>query len=257
MICNNCGSEVDENSVFCFNCGAKVDTLKISSDDVSSNENEENLNNNFKINLQHNFNKFKKSTGEFSKYTKDFVENTGNNLANFSSNLVNNNDKNVHLKKYSYSDSLNYIRKNQYSRIEFPASDSETKDKLTNMLSNEVVGSGVGLIGAAASIGLIGATLGTGLIIVGTGALIGSVLASTYKEVSWVKSELFIKDDELVIAGKFSLGYDEIKHIETKIVDSNEILILTLKDQAIEFRTYNALALKTVIDEKIKLFNKI
>ena len=94
------------------------------------------------------------------------------------------------------------------------------------------------------------------LIIVGAGALIGSVIASTYDNVSWVESDLFIKDDELIISGKFSLSYSEIKHIDTKIVGLNEMVILTLKDQAIEFRTYNALALKTVIDEKMDNFNK-
>lgn len=67
---------------------------------------------------------------------------------------------------------------------------------------------------------------------------------------SWVLADLFIKDDELIISGKFSIPFDEIKHVSTKIVDENEIVVLTLKDKAIEFKTYNAHALKTAIDER-------
>lgn len=59
--------------------------------------------------------------------------------------------------------------------------------------------------------------------------------------------------NKLIFLGKFSLHYNE-KHIDTKVQENNDIVVLTLKDNAIEFRTYNAWTLKTVIDEKMDKF---
>ena len=146
---------------------------------------------------------------------------------------------------------MRYIQENSSSKIQFPASDEETKDKLTRLLSGEVIGGGAGLLGAAASFGLIGTTLGAGLIIVGAGALIGGIIASNNDNMSWVTTKLFIHDSELVIAGKFTLQFDEIKHVGVKIHQDDELVVLTLKNHAIKFRTYNAEALKTVIHSKM------
>ena len=247
MICKNCGSEVDDRSTFCFTCGAKIEKSNMPSE-MNQNEpiaeKDSSSFNKSKDSGWTNFGKIRDSAFNFSKSTREFVENSGNKLvSNFKSD-------DVHFEKYAYHDALAYIRKNNSSKIAFPASDSQTKDNINKLLSSEVIGTGAGLVGTAATIGLIGTTLGTGLIVVGAGALIGGVISSNYEKMSWVLSDLFIKDDELIISGKFSISFDEIKHVSTKIIDDNEIVALTLKDQAIEFKTYNACALKTVIDEK-------
>lgn len=244
MKCKNCGYEITEDTVFCFNCGSKVESLIISND---SQNNEENTDKNKNLNLFNvKLDKIKEDTYNFSKSTKNFIENTGNSI--FHKYSDSNTEK---LEKYSYEDTLNYLRKNHSTKIEFPASNKETENKLNELLSGEVIGSGVGLVGAAASIGLIGTTLGAGLIIIGAGALIGGVISRNYSNMAWVPSELFIRDNELVFSGKFSLHYDEIKYVDAKTQQDNEIVVLTLKENALEFRTYNALALKTVIDEKM------
>ena len=69
------------------------------------------------------------------------------------------------------------------SKVEFPV-ESKSKEKISKMLSPEIVGSAGGLIGAAATVGLIGSTLGAGLIIAGAGALIGGVIAKNSKDMS-------------------------------------------------------------------------
>ena len=147
-----------------------------------------------------------------------------------------------------YAESLEYIRKNRKSKIEFPV-DSKSKEKISKLLSPEVVGSAGGLIGAAATVGLIGSTLGTGLIIAGAGALIGGILAKNSDELSWVPADLVILDEELVISGRFTLHFDEIKYVNVDKSTQNELVVLTLKDEALAFRTCNARALKTVIVE--------
>ena len=224
--------------MFCFNCGAKVE-MEITTQKIQ----EESPNpNNLKI-----FDKLKQSGSNLSKSTKVFVENTGGTI----SNTFKKNEKIV-FEKYEFDESLEYIRRHHSTKIAFPAQDSETKDKWDKLLSGEVIGTGAGLVGAAATIGLIGTTLGAGLIVVGAGALIGGVLSSNYEKMSWVLADLFIKEDEIVISGKFSIHFDEIKHVSIKTFEENELVVLTLKNQALEFKTYNAIALKTVLDEKIK-----
>ncbi|MBR4446889.1 zinc ribbon domain-containing protein [Methanobrevibacter sp.] len=245
-ICKNCGSKVEQGSTFCYTCGAKVEiSIESTLQNIESTPNE----NSFKKIKHFGLNqlgKVKESTSNISKSTKDFVEGAGYSIAN---NFKSDGNE-IHFKKYSYEESLDYIYKNHSTKIAFPASDSETEDKLKKLLSGEVIGAGAGLVGAAASIGLIGTTLGAGLIIVGAGAFIGGIINSNYEKMSWVLADLLINDNELIISGKFSLGFDEIKHISTKIHGENELVVLTLKDQAIEFKTYNANALKTVLVEK-------
>lgn len=151
MICKNCGSEVDEGSTFCFTCGAKVDKsvmpVEINRNE-SDNENAINSFNKFKDSSMNNFGKIKDSAFNFSKSTKEFVENSGNKIVgNFKS------DDGVHFKKYDYNEALEYIRKNNVSKIAFPASDSQTKDNINKLLSSEVIGTGAGLVGTAATIG--------------------------------------------------------------------------------------------------------
>lgn len=252
MICPNCGSEVKEGLVFCFNCGSKVDSVSVVKDEMPNGNSVEN-NHNSGLNIFKNnkhLDKMKKSSSSISHSTKEFVGNVGNSIMNFHSNA----DSDDGYEKVDYQEYLNYIRANSSSKIEFPANDKETENKLKNLLSGEVIGAGAGLLGAAASIGLIGTTLGAGLLIIGAGAFVGGVIANNYKNMSWVESELYIRDDELIFSGKFSLHYNEIKHVDVKTIDNNELLVLTLKDHAIEFRTPNSLALKNVIDEKMRRY---
>ena len=181
------------------------------------------------------------------KSTKDFVEDTA-------TIIFPQKEESVFPQK-GYDESLKYIRENRKSKIEFPV-DSKSKEKISKLLSPEVVGSAGGLIGAAATVGLIGLTLGTGLIIAGAGALIGGILAKNSDELSWVPAELVILDEELVISGRFTLHFDEIKYVNVDKSTSNELVVLTLKDKALAFRTYNAKALKTVIVEAMDKYYK-
>ena len=174
------------------------------------------------------------------KSTKDFVEDTAT--------IIFPQKEEAGLPQKGYDESLEYIRENRKSKIEFPV-DSKSKEKISKLLSPEVVGSAGGLIGAAATVGLIGSTLGTGLIIAGAGALIGGILAKNSDELSWVPAELVILEEELVISGRFTLHFDEIKYVNVDKSTPNELVVLTLKDEALAFRTCNARALKTVIVE--------
>ena len=174
------------------------------------------------------------------KSTRDFVEDTAT--------IIFPQKEESSLPQKGYDESLEYIRENRKSKIEFPV-DSKSKEKISKLLSPEVVGSAGGLIGAAATVGLIGSTLGTGLIIAGAGALIGGILAKNSDELSWVAAELVILDEELVISGRFTLHFDEIKYVNVDKSTQNELVVLTLKDEALAFRTCNARALKTVIVE--------
>ena len=174
------------------------------------------------------------------KSTKDFVEDTAT--------IIFPQKEESSLPQKGYDESLEFIRENRKSKIEFPV-DSKSKEKISKLLSPEVVGSAGGLIGAAATVGLIGSTLGTGLIIAGAGALIGGILAKNSDELSWVAAELVILDEELVISGRFTLHFDEIKYVNVDKSTQNELVVLTLKDEALAFRTCNARALKTVIVE--------
>ena len=178
---------------------------------------------------------------ETIKFTQDLVEDTAS--------IIFQEKEEVPFPQKGYDESLKYIREHKKSKVEFPV-DSESKDKLSKMLSPDFVGSAGGLIGAAATVGLIGSTLGTGLLIAGAGALIGSVLGSN-SDISWVASELVILEEELVISGRFTLHFDEIKYVSIDKSTQNELVVLTLKDNALAFRTYNAKALKTVIKESM------
>ncbi len=181
------------------------------------------------------------------KYTKDLVEDT--------TSMIFHPKEDIGFPQKGYEESLIYIRKNRKSKIEFPV-DSKSKEKISKMLSPEVVGSAGGLIGAAATVGLIGSTLGTGLIIAGAGALIGGILAKNSDELSWISSELVILDEEIVFSGRFTLHFDEIKYVNVEKTTSGELVVITLKDNALAFRTYNANALKTVIAEAMdKYYN--
>ena len=197
------------------------------------------------LGLSKHIKKIKDNTTFIAKSTMDLIDDTTNSIF---SNIKN--EDSFH--KKDYEESLDYIRTYKKTRIEFPVDDS-SKEKLSKLLSPDVVGSAGGLIGAAATVGVVGTTLGTGLIVVGAGVLLGGLIAKHSENVEWICSELFIWDEELVISGKFSINFDEIKHIG---IDEGEMVIITLKNQPIQFRTYNAKALKTVIDEKIDDFYK-
>ena len=190
-------------------------------------------------------NKLKDNATDITKSTIEFVDDTTH-------SIFSNNDNEVYPPQRDYDESLEYIKTNKKTKIEFPVDDS-SKEKLSKLLSPDVVGGAGGLIGAAATVGIVGTTLGTGLIVVGAGALLGGLIAKNSDDVEWVPAELYIWDEELVISGKYSISFNEIKHVN---YSSGEMVTLTLKDQAIQFRTYNAKALKVVIDEKIDEFYK-
>ncbi|WP_458457019.1 hypothetical protein [Methanobrevibacter sp.] len=182
------------------------------------------------------------------KLTKDLVEDTASMI--FQEKEV------IPFPQKGYEESLEYIRKHGKSKVEFPV-DSKSKEMMSKMLSPEVVGSAGGLIGAAATVGLIGSTLGTGLILAGAGALIGGIMAKNSEDISWIACELVILDEELVISGRFTLHFDEIKYVGIEKTPTDELVVITLKDNALGCRTYNARALRKVIVEKMdKYYNR-
>ena len=111
-------------------------------------------------------NKLKDNATDITKSTIEFVDDTAQSI--FSK-------KEVYQPQKGYDESLDYIRVNEKTKIEFPVDDS-SKEKLSKLLSPDVVGSAGGLIGAAATVGIVGTTLGTGLIVVGAGALLGGLM---------------------------------------------------------------------------------
>lgn len=152
MKCRNCGSEIPDGTLFCYVCGEKVtDIAQIQKTQTQTN----NAQKNFNIFKNSYFDNLKETTSNISKSTKEFVENTG---ATISSAFKD--DEEVVFEKYGYNEALEYLHKNNKTKIAFPASDSQTKDKLDKLFSGEVIGTGAGLVGAAATIGLIGSTLG-------------------------------------------------------------------------------------------------
>lgn len=92
------------------------------------------------------------------------------------------------------------------------------------------------------------------MVIGGAGALIGGLAAATDDGLRWENSQLYIADNELIISGRFSLPFDEIKLVNTTKFNDNDMVVLTLKDNGIEFRTEDALALKIVIEEYIQKY---
>ena len=222
MICPNCGLENNDSDI-CSNCGEKLnDYEEIPIHRKQSKKKKLSIDN------------IKETT---IKKTKSFVEDR----------IFNSDDHDLPQK--DYDESLRYIKKHMKSKIEFPV-DSDSKEKLSKLLAPEVVGGAGGLIGAAAALGILGTTLGAGLIVVSAGALISGLIAKNAEDIVWVSSEIIIWDSELVIAGKYSLHFDEIKHVGVE-GNSQELVVITLKDKAVGFRTYNARALNDVINEKI------
>lgn len=256
-VCDNCGVELSDDLLFCPKCGSKIDSDIFSYTNQKINEIKSNVFDFSKKSRQisDNWADEKAPTnpsGDFIKSSKKFIENTGNIIVNIPPTIFESKEnQETSDNQMDDKDALAYLRKNKYTIIEFAVSDDDSKEKLTNLLSADLVGGGAGLIGAASTVGILGVSLGTGLIAVGALALVGGVLAKNYDNVSWVESELFIWDDELVISGKFSIPYNEIKHIDIKNIDSDGIIVLTLKDQVIEFKAKNSEALKTIIDEKL------
>lgn len=128
------------------------------------------------------------------KTTKEFVEDTAINVVTAPKEIVDDvlRQKENNMPQKGFEESLKYIMEHNKSKVEFPV-DSKSKEKISKMLSPEIVGSAGGLIGAAATVGLIGSTLGAG-------ALIGGVIAKNSKDMSWVGAELVIFEEELVIS---------------------------------------------------------
>lgn len=128
------------------------------------------------------------------KTTKEFVEDTAINVVTAPKEIVDDvlRQKENNMPQKGFEESLKYIMEHNKSKVEFPV-DSKSKEKISKMLSPEIVGSAGGLIGAAATVGLTGSTLGAG-------ALIGGVIAKNSKDMSWVGAELVILEEELVIS---------------------------------------------------------
>lgn len=141
------------------------------------------------------------------------------------------------------------IRENRTVNIEFPIK-TDTDNVATGALKGEMMGSALG----RATEGFFGddslsSTLNAGLVLGGAGALIGGLAAASDDGIRWQDAMLFIADDELIISGKYALSFDDIKLVNTAKLKNSQIVVLTLKDRGIEFRTEDAKALKIVIDE--------
>ena len=131
-------------------------------------------------------NKLKDNATDITKSTIEFVDDTTH-------SIFSNNDNEVYPPQRDYDESLEYIKTNKKTKIEFPVDDS-SKEKLSKLLSPDVVGGAGGLIGAAATVGIVGTTLGAGLIVVGAGALLSGLIAKNSDDIEWVPAELYIWD---------------------------------------------------------------
>lgn len=148
------------------------------------------------------------------------------------------------------------IRATKTALIEIPRIE-ETDDVMQGAIKGEMMGSAVG----RAAEGLFGnkdslsSTLNAGLVLGGVGSLLGGLAAAADDGISWSKNKLHIADDEIIISGKYSIPFNEIKLVSTGKFKNHDMIVLTLQDKGFEFKTDDALALKIVIDEYIQKYN--
>lgn len=146
------------------------------------------------------------------------------------------------------------IREKRVANIEIPVPKEQSNDAMRGAITGEMIGSGAGrVIGGIAGDSIID-TLDAGLILGGAGALIGGLAAAGDDGVNWLNSQIFISDEELIISGKFSLHFDEIKLISTSKFKSNDMIVFTLKNKGLDFKTDDAKALKIVIEEYMQKY---
>lgn len=148
------------------------------------------------------------------------------------------------------------IRANRSAGIEIPQYVA-TDDVMSGAIKGEMIGSAAG----RAAEGLFGnkdslsRTVNAGLVLGGVGSLVGGLAAASDDGIRWSRAQLYIGDDELIISGKYSIPFTEIKMISTGKYKYSDIIIFTLQNQGLEFKTDDASALKIVIEEYIQKYN--
>ena len=156
-------------------------------------------------------------------------------------------------KEKDHKNTIAMIRQTRIVNISFPRME-QTDNVATGAMKGEMIGSAAGraMEGFFGSKDSLSGTLNAGLVIGGAGALLGGLAASADDGLRWDDAQLYIGDDELIIAGKFTLPFEDIKLISTGRFKDYEMVVLTLTDDGVEFSTEDALALKIVIDEYMK-----
>lgn len=157
-------------------------------------------------------------------------------------------------KEVNHQKTIVKIRETRTASIAIPVSKNGSPGTLESVITGEMIGSGIGRSVGGIGGSSISDTLNGGLIMGGIGALIGGVAAAADDGVNWVDSQIYIGNDELIFSGRYSISFDDIKLVSTNKFKDNEMVVLTLKDRGIDFRTDDAEALKIVIEEHIQEF---
>ena len=220
--------------------------------------------------IKSNFNNLSNSTKKFTSKTATIF----NNIQNHRSNVKKQKKEEKNLKnealakkreeewiekqkqkEINHQNTIIKIRENRTVNIDFPFIE-KTDNATTGALKGELMGSAAGraIEGFFGDNNSLSSTLNAGLVIGGAGALIGGLAAAADDGLRWENSQLYIADNELIISGRFSLPFDEIKLVNTTKFNDNDMVVLTLKDNGIEFRTEDALALKIVIEEYMQKY---
>lgn len=155
-------------------------------------------------------------------------------------------------KEINHQKTIVKIRETRTASIGIPVPKEGSSGTLENVVIGEMIGSGVGRTIGGLSGNSILDTINGGLIIGGIGALVGGVASAADDGIYWAESQIYIGKEELIFSGKYSISFDDIKLISTSKFKDNEIVVLTLKDRGIDFRTEDSEALKIVINEYIQ-----
>lgn len=238
--------------------------------DSSSNFINDNVSNDTQEKIRSSFNNFSTSTKKFTSKTSIVFNNIHNHRSNVKEQkkvekklkyeaMAKKRDEEwvekQKQKEINHQNAIIKIMETRTAKIEFPIIE-KTDDAATGALKGEMMGSAAGraMEGLFGDNNSLSTTLNAGLVMGGVGALIGGFAASADDGLRWENSQLYIADDELIISGKYSVPFDEIKLVNTTKLKNNDMLVLTLKDSGIEFRTEDASALKIVIDEYMQKY---
>ena len=158
-------------------------------------------------------------------------------------------------KEEDHQNTLIKIRETRTANIAFPKI-VNTDNVTTGAIKGEMMGSAAGraIEGLFGDKNSLSSTLNAGLVLGGAGALLGGLASAADDGLRWDESQLYIDDTELIISGKFSLPFDEIKLVNTGKFKNYDMIVLTLKNEGIEFRTDDALTLKIVIEEYMQQY---
>ena len=160
------------------------------------------------------------------------------------------------LKEETHQNNIIKIRATRTVSIEIPYH-VPTDDVMHGSIKGEMMGSAAGraMEGLFGDNNSLSSTVNAGLILGGVGSLIGGLAAASDDGIRWNTAQLYIADDEIIISGKYSLSFDEIKLISVGKYKSSDVIVFTLQNQGLEFKTDDALALKIVIEEYIQKYN--